>query len=126
MTGFYFSRDFGFPELFGKVRDLKFNSVVKDLMPSYWVATDSGYKCFCKTLGINESDLKISLEEDCILVAGESEIDGYKYNTKYELPIVDDVLDHIKSITYKSTNGITVINLEVDKPEKRKVEIKRI
>jgi HSP20 family molecular chaperone IbpA len=125
-TGFYFSNTYGFPELFGKVRDLRFNSVVKDLMPSYWQSTETGYKCTCKTLGINASDINISVEDDCIVVCGESEIEGLKYNTRFDLPVANDVLDHLEKVEYKSVNGLTFIYLTIDKPQKKKIEINKL
>ena len=126
MTGFYFSRSYGFPELFGKVQNLKFNSIVKDLYPSVWEATETGYKCTTKTLGIKPDDLSVKLVDAYIIVSGESEVENQKYNTYFELPVCDDVLNQLKEIKYKSENGLTFIYLEVDKPEKKKVEIKKL
>jgi HSP20 family molecular chaperone IbpA len=126
MTGFLFSRGYGFPELFGKVQNLKFNSIVKDLYPSVWESTETGYKCTAKTLGIRPEDLTVKLEDDYIVVSGESEVENQKYNTYFELPVCDDILNQLKEIKYKSENGLTFIYLEVDKPEKKKIEIKKI
>lgn len=125
-TGFYFSRSFNFPELFGQVRNLKFNSIVKDMLPSYWQSTETGYKCTCKSIGIRPEDLSVELKDDYILVSGKSEVDGSTYDTYFELPVCEDVLNQLKGIKYKSENGLTFIYLDIDKPEKKKIEIKKL
>lgn len=113
--------------LFGKPRYLVFNTKnTKDMMPSFWEETDEGYKCTCRTVGIAPKDVKIEIKSDCISVSGQTEFDGYEYNTKYELPISNDVLNNIKKVKCKSENGISIIYLEVNKPEKNKIDIEYI
>jgi len=110
--------------LFGKPRNLVFNCKnTKDIMPSYWEETEEGYKCTCRTVGIAPSDVHIEVKNDCIIVSGETEFDGYKYNTKYELPVAQDVLTNIKKVKCKTAYGITVIYLEIERPKKSKIEI---
>lgn len=111
---------------FGKPRNLIFNCKTKDIMPSFWEKTDEGYKCTCRTVGIEPDAVKVEIGEDCIHVSGETEMDGYKYNTSYDLPVSEDVLANIKSIKYKTANGITIIYIDIDRPEKKKIEIKKI
>lgn len=117
-------RDFNV--IFGKPRKLIFNCKTKDQMPSYWEKTDTGFKATCRTVGINPEDVKVSLEYDCIKVSGETEMDGYKYNCYYELPVIEEVLNNIKSIQYKTKNGLTFIYVDVDIPKKKDVKIERI
>lgn len=111
---------------FGKPRNLHFQTKTKDMLPSFWEKTEDGYKCTCRTVGISPSDVKVSVGEDCIYVSGETEIDKYKYSTNYELPVSQDVLGNIKSIKYKTENGITIIYMDIDRPEKKKITIQKI
>jgi HSP20 family molecular chaperone IbpA len=111
---------------FGKPRNLIFNCKTKDIMPSFWEKTESGFKCTCRTVGICPKDVAVTLEDDCIHVKGETEWDNYKYNTSYELPLCEDVLNNIKSVKYKTENGITIIYIDLDRPEKRKIKIEQI
>lgn len=111
---------------FGKPRNLYFNCKTKDIMPSFWEKTDVGYKCTCRTVGISPEDVKVEIKNDYILIKGETELDGYKYNTNYELPVSEDVLSNIKNIKYKSSNGITFIYLDIDRPEKKNIKIEQI
>lgn len=112
---------------FGKPRNLIFNcNRTKDIMPGFWEKTDDGYKCTCRTVGISPSDVKISVGDDYIHVSGETEIDNYKYNTKYDLPVSQEVLSNIKSIKYKTENGITIIYLHINRPEKKQINIEQI
>jgi HSP20 family molecular chaperone IbpA len=126
-----FLRDFDafFSDLdgwFGKPRHLMFQCKTKDMTPSFYEKTDDGYKCTCRTVGINAEDVKVTLEDDCIHVEGKTELDGYKYSTSYDLPLTEDVINNIKNIKYKTANGITIIYIDLDRPEKKKVKIEQI
>lgn len=110
---------------FGKPRNFYFTTKTKDMMPSFWEKTDDGYKCTCRTVGISPSDVTVSVGDDCICIKGETELDHFKYSTNYELPVSQDVLGNIKSIKYKVENGITIIYLEIDRPEKKKISIEQ-
>lgn len=126
-VGFYSSSVFDdFNNIFGRPRHLYFNCKTKDQMPSYWEKTENGFKATCRTVGINKKDVKVTIEDDCIKVTGETELDSYKYNCNYELPIIEEVLNNIKNVKYKTANGLTFIYLEVDKPEKKKINIEQI
>lgn len=109
---------------FGRARKLIFNSSVKDMMPSYWTKKDNNtYTCVVKTIGINPSDIQV-LETECgIKVNGETELEGYKYNTSMELPIAQRIMNEVKEIKVHSKNGLTFITLILNKPEKKKINI---
>jgi HSP20 family molecular chaperone IbpA len=111
---------------FGKPRNLHFQTKTKDMMPSFWEKSDDGYKVTCRTVGISPSDVKVSVEDDCIHVNGETEIDKYKYSTDFDLPVSKDVISNIKNIKYKTENGITIIYLDIDRPEKKKINIQKL
>lgn len=130
-----FLRDFerSFDEIFtlgfGKPRKLIFNSNVKDMLPSYWVRKDNNtYMCVCKTIGINPDDVEIyELEDNTgIKVYGSSEIEGFKYDTSFELPIAESIMNEIESIQHTSKNGLTFITLKLNRPEKKKIKIEKI
>jgi HSP20 family molecular chaperone IbpA len=107
-------------------RGLAFNCKNFDMKPSIWEKTDDGYKCTCRSVGINPEDLKVSIGDDYIHVEGETELDNYKYSVKYDLPVSAEILDSIKSVKYKTTNGITIIYIELEKSEKKKIKIEQI
>lgn len=111
---------------FGKPRGLAFNCKNFDMMPSYWEKTNDGYKCTCRSVGINSEDLHVSVGDDYIHVEGETELDNYKYTVKYDLPVSKEILDNIKGIKYKTQNGITIIYIELEKVEKKKIKIEQI
>jgi HSP20 family molecular chaperone IbpA len=111
---------------FGKPRNLYFNCKTKDIMPGFWEKTETGYKCTCRTVGISPNDVTVEVEDDCIHIKGETDMDGYKYNTNYELPVSQDVLSNIKNVKYKTENGLTFIYLDIDRPEKKKINIQQI
>ncbi len=126
-VGFY-NRFFddGFNSIFGKPRNFYFNCKTKDQMPSFWEKTDDGFKATCRTVGVNPEDVIVSVSDDCIVVKGETKVDNYTYNCSYELPVIEEVLNNIKSIKYSSANGLTFIWIKVDKPEKKKINIEKI
>lgn len=111
---------------FGKPKHLCFNVKTKDMLPSFWEKTEQGYKCTCRTVGINPDDVKVELKDDCIHVEGKTTMDKYDYSTSMDLPLTEDVINNIKNIKYKSENGITIIFVDLDRPEKKKVNIVKI
>ena len=123
---------------FGKPANIRFNtSYTKDTMPSYWSkweveAKDStekinvGYKCICRTVGLSEDDVKVTMEDYGICVDGVTEYEGNKFTQHIELPISESVMADIEAINYKTVNGLTYIYLKMKKPEKKKVAIHRV
>ena len=61
-----------------------------------------------------------------ILICGETEYEGIKYNTSYKLPIAKEIMGDIEKIEYKTLNGITYIYLFVKTPEKKQIKINKI
>lgn len=111
---------------FGKPRKLSFNSCVKDMLPSYWEKKeDNKYICTVKTLGINPEDVEVTIEDYGLKVTGETELNGYKYNTSFELPIAESIMNDIKEIDVSSKNGLTFITLKLNIPEKKKIKINK-
>ena len=82
--------------LFGRPTRLVFNTPVKDMMPSVYKKTDTGYKATIKTLGLDKVD--ITTFDSGIKVKGENEINGYKYNVDIELPIAEEISNTVLSI----------------------------
>ena len=112
---------------FGKPRKLVFNSQVKDMLPSYWQKKDDKtYLCTVKTLGINPEDVVVEETDYGIKVSGETELEGYNYNTSFELPIAESIMNDIEKITFTSKNGLTFITLVLNKPEKKKLLIEQV
>jgi HSP20 family molecular chaperone IbpA len=112
---------------FGKPRHFFYNSVVKDMLPSYWSKKDEKtYTCTVKTLGINPSDISIEETEYGLKVFGETELNGFKYNTSMELPIAESIINEIEKIEFESKNGLTFITLVLNRPEKKKIKIEKI
>lgn len=118
---------FGFPI------SIKYNTAgTKDMMPAVWEDYNNdkgekiGYKAICRTVGIDESDVKLEIKNNSLIVNGETEYEGSKYTQYVELPIVEDVMSNIENVEYKTKNGITYIYLKVKTPEKRQVAIKKI
>jgi HSP20 family molecular chaperone IbpA len=111
---------------FGKPRRLVFNSQVKDMLPSYWTKKDDKtYLCTVKTLGINPEDVKVEETDYGIKVSGATEINGFTYDTSVELPIAESIMNEIEEIEVSSKNGLTFITLKLNRPEKKKIKIKK-
>lgn len=109
---------------FGKPKHLVFNSTVKDMMPSYWEKKDDKtYMCVCKTIGINPADVKVEETDFGIKVSGATELYGHSYDTHFDLPIAERIMDEVEKIKVLTKNGLTFITLILKKPEKKKIEI---
>lgn len=112
---------------FGKPRKLVFNSNVKDMLPSYWVKKDEKtYVCTCKTIGINPEDVKVEEVDYGIKISGSTELEGYTYDTSFELPIAESIMNEIEKLKVSSKNGLTFITLIINKPDKKKIHIEKI
>ena len=140
---------------FGVPTNIRFNTAgTKDMLPVYWKKwsveikdkdneghgkdendknndkepkmKDVGYKCVCRTVGINEEDIKITLEDYGICVQGETTYEGNVYSQYIELPISKDLIANIESINYKTVNGLTYIYLLMKEPKKNKVSIRKV
>lgn len=126
-VGFYSSNFFNdFNSIFGKPRNFYFNCKTKDQMPSFWEKTEEGFKATCRTVGISENDVKVSVENDCIKVTGETIVDDFAYNCNIELPVIQEVLNSVKNIKFKTANGLTFIYIEVDTPKKKEIKIEKL
>ena len=111
---------------FGKPRNLIFNSCVKDMLPSYWKKKDDKtYICICKTIGINHEDVNVEETDYGLKVSGSTELEGYTYDTSFELPIAESIMNEIEKIKVKSKNGLTFITLILNRQEKRKIKIEK-
>ena len=96
---------------------------VKDQMPAVWSKCEDGYRATVKTLGITEP--KIEITDTGIKVSGENELYSKKYNTEVNLPIAEDILNNITDITYSSVAGLTFVTIKVNRPEKKKIQIRK-
>ena len=113
--------------LFGKPINLVYNAGnTKDMNPAYWTKTEQGYKATCRTVGIAPEDVNVTVKEYSIVINGKTEYEGCKYDTHYELPISQGVMNKITNVDYKTLNGLTYIYLCVEKPEKRDIKINTI
>lgn len=112
---------------FGKPTDLIYNAgKTKDMNPVYWSKTEDGYKATCRTVGIAPEDVKVEIDNYNIVIKGETKYEENIYNTSYKLPISKEIIGDVKSIDYKTLNGLTYIYLFVETPEKKQIKINKI
>lgn len=117
---------------FGRPENLKFNAGrTKDMNPAYWeTITDDdgnriGFKSTCRTVGLAPEDVKVTLEENKIVIQGSTEFDGNKYDTHFEIRVSESVIGDIESIKYKTLNGLTYVYIYTKKPEYTKINIEK-
>ena len=112
---------------FGKPFDLFYNTAgTKDMAPTNWVKTETGYSCVCRTVGVNPEDVVVEVENNYILVSGESTYDNQTYNVSYKIPVANQTMNNIQEISYESKNGLTFIYVVTRKPEIKQIEVKRL
>lgn len=117
----FFDDFFNEMALFSKPSRLVFNTPVFDMKPSVWAKTDEGYKAIIKTLGIDK--VEVTTFDYGINIKGSNEIEGYTYNVDISLPIAQDVMSDVVKITHETKCGVTVVNLILERPEKKKIVI---
>jgi HSP20 family molecular chaperone IbpA len=97
---------------------------IQDLHPVHWTKTnDYTYRASVKTLGIKETDIKISYDSNSITVSGESTIYGEKYNTKVRIPVNAEIMKEVNEIKYKTQDGITFVDIIVNVPDKKTIKV---
>ena len=113
-----FDKAFNELSLFSKPSRLVFNTPVFDMKPTVWAKTDNGYRAIVKTLGLDK--VEVSTFDYGVNIKGNNEIEGYNYNVDISLPVAEDVMDDVVEITHETKCGVTIINLIVERPERRK------
>ena len=112
---------------FGKPFDLFYNTAgTKDMSPTNWVKTETGYFCVCRTVGVNPEDVSVEVENNYIKVSGESTYNNQTYNVSYKIPVATQTMSDIQEIGYESKNGLTFIYVTTRKPEIKQIEVKRL
>lgn len=112
---------------FGRPFDLMFNVAgTKDMYPTNWVRTEDGYRCVCRTVGVNPEDVVVEVENNYILVSGESTYDNQTYNVSYKIPVANQTMNNIQEINYETKNGLTFIYVVTRLPEIKQIEVKRL
>lgn len=122
----FFNLNQVFEGWFPKPMNLHFSAKTKDMMPALWENTDEGYKCTCRMVGIRPEDVSVKLQDEYIHVEGKSELDSYEYSQNLDLPVVEDVRNNLKNIKYKTQDGITIIYLNVNRPQKKEIKIEKM
>lgn len=108
--------------------DYLFNSSVKDMNPTVFYKKDNDYIIEAKTLGISPDDIKVTLDENILIISGESknEYSDKAFNAKIKVKIGDDILSLVEKIDYKSENGLTYVILRMKQAPSSNIEIKRV
>ncbi len=108
--------------------DYLFNSSVKDMNPTVFYKKDNDYIIEAKTLGISSDDIKVTLDENILIISGESknEYSDKAFNAKIKVKIGDDILSLVEKIDYKSENGLTYVILRMKQAPSSNIEIKRV
>ena len=108
--------------------DFIFNSSVKDMSPTAFYKKDNDYIIEAKTLGISPDDIKVSVDENILLISGETknEYSEKNFNVKIKVVVGEEILNNIQSIEYKSNNGITYVILKMKEKKTNNIFIKKI
>jgi len=125
----YFVKHFLDTDFFDMLADeFFFNSSVKDMKPYVIYKKDGNYIIEVKTLGINEDDISIKLDDDVLEICGETknEFSNIPFNIKLKLRMSDKVVNSLKEINYKVKNGLTYIYLKMIEPKSSKIKINKI
>lgn len=112
---------------FGKPIGISYNAAnTKDMYPISWKKTENGYKCVCRSVGINPEDLNIAFSDNSMKISGKTECDGETYSVSYECPIAKEIISNIDKVEYKSANGLTYIYITLKKDAVKVIKAVRI
>lgn len=108
-----------FDDLFSKIWN-NFNRPVLDQRPFKAISVDKGYLIVVNTLGIDKSNLSVTLQNEkgraypILKVVGETKLEKINFQNKVDMGISLKIDDDIKGISYKCENGLTTIFIETE------------
>ena len=107
---------------------VKFNTPsTKDISPATpWTKGENCYSTVVRVVGINPSDVEVSMEESGIVIKGESDTFNEKYSQEVSLGIAKDIMSNIKEVNYEVKNGMCKIVLRMKEPECRSIAINKV
>ena len=107
---------------------VKFNTPsTKDISPAArWTKGVNCYSTVVRVVGINPSDVEVSMEESGIVIKGESDTFNEKYSQEVSLGIAKDIMSHIKEVNYEVKNGMCKVVLCMKEPECRSIAINKV
>ncbi len=112
--------------LFGNPTNLLFHNYTLDQKPVSWSNTDDGYRAICRTVGVNPDDVNIEVVDGGINLTGSTTVDGEEYSVSYFIPISSAIMAKVENIQYESKNGLTYIYLNLQKIEKKQIQISKM
>lgn len=107
---------------------VKFNTPsTKDISPAApWTKGENCYSTVVRVVGINPSDVEVSMEESGIVIKGESNTFNEKYSQEVSLGIAKDIMTNIKEVNYEVKNGMCKIVLRMKEPEHSFISINKV
>ena len=107
---------------------VKFNTPsTKDISPAApWTKGANCYSTVVRVVGINPSDVEVSMEESGTVIKGESDTFNEKYSQEVSLGIAKDIMSNIKEVNYEVKNGMCKIVLRMKEPEHSFITINKV
>lgn len=107
---------------------VKFNTPsTKDISPAApWTKGENCYSTVVRVVGINPTDVEVSMEESGIVIKGESDTFNEKYSQEVSLGIAKDIMSNIKEVNYEVKNGMCKVVLCMKEPECRSIAINKV
>lgn len=110
-----------FDDLFSKVWS-NFSRPVLDQRPFNYYSCDKGYIIVVNTLGIDKSNLSVTLEKEkgrpypVLKIKGETNLKKINFKNSVNIGIELKLDTEIKGLSYKCENGLTKILVETATP----------
>jgi HSP20 family molecular chaperone IbpA len=110
-----------------------FNRPVKDMQPYKYIATENGFIFVINTLGINKSDLQVSLANEkgdpypTLRIKGKTMMEKVKFENTVDLALRLVIEEKVEEVAYEVKDGLTIIYLRLKKSEpENKIEAKLV
>ena len=107
---------------------VKFNTPsTKDISPAApWTKGENCYSTVVRVVGINPSDVEVSMGASGIVSKGECDTLNEKYSQEVALGIAKDIMSNIKEVNYEVKNGMCKVVLCMKEPECRSIAINKV
>jgi HSP20 family molecular chaperone IbpA len=112
-----------------KMTSNRFNRPVKDMQPYKFLETENGYIFVTNTLGINKTDISVSVKNEkgdpypYLHIKGTTKMEKIDFENRVELTIRLILEEKIENVAYDVKDGLTIVYIKVkrDKNDKENV-----
>lgn len=90
------------------------------------VPTEAGYQIILNTLGIKPGDIEVKVDKTALTIRGKTENEAIHFtnSVNYQFSI-ENIQAKLKEVSYEVADGLTIVELLLNKEVEKLIEVKR-